>query len=244
MRFGLSIPARGDSLPHEFSGTIMTDFMDAQTGEIVLLSLRVSGIALFFSSLLGIPVGILLGLNRFPGKRLAVILIYTGMGFPPVVVGLLVYFLLSQRSLLAGLPFLPDLFTPEAMILAQIILAFPLVAGFTMTAVQAVDPALRLQVMALGATRTQAALAILREARNGVIAAIVAGFGGIISEVGAVMMVGGNIAGRTRVLTTAIVLETRQGNFETALALSLILLGMAFVVNALLFILQDRWQDA
>ncbi len=244
MRFGLSIPARGDILPHEFSGTIMADFMDAQTGAIVLLSLRVSGIALFFSSLLGIPVGILLGLNRFPGKRLAVILIYTGMGFPPVVVGLLVYFLLSQRSLLAGLPFLPDLFTPEAMILAQIILAFPLVAGFTMTAVQAVDPALRLQVMALGATRTQAALAILREARNGVIAAIVAGFGGIISEVGAVMMVGGNIAGRTRVLTTAIVLETRQGNFETALALSLILLGMAFVVNALLFILQDRWQDA
>ncbi|WP_298004010.1 ABC transporter permease, partial [Anaerolinea sp.] len=161
--------------------------MDAQAGEIVLLSLRVSGVALFFSSLLGIPAGVLLGLNRFPGKRLAVILIYTGMGFPPVVIGLLVYFLLSQRSPLAGLPFLPDLFTPEAMILAQIILAFPLVAGFTMTAIQAVDPALRLQVMALGATRAQAALSILREARNGVIAAIVAGFGGIISEVGAVM---------------------------------------------------------
>ncbi|WP_322507351.1 ABC transporter permease [Anaerolinea sp.] len=222
----------------------MTKFMDAQLGQIVLLSLRVSGAALFFSSLLGIPAGILLGLNRFPGKRIAIILIYTGMGFPPVVIGLLVYFLLSQRSPLAGLPFLPDLFTPEAMILAQIILAFPLVAGFTMTAVQAVDPALRLQVMALGATRMQAALAVLREARNGVIAAIVAGFGGIISEVGAVMMVGGNIEGRTRVLTTAIVLETRQGNFNTALALSVILLGMAFVVNALLFILQDRWQDA
>lgn len=191
--------------------------MDAQLGEIILLSLRVSATTLFFSSLCGIPAGILLGLNRFPGKRLAIILIYTGMGFPPVVIGLLVYFLLSQQSPLSALPFLPALFTPEAMILAQIILAFPLVAGFTMTAVQAVDPALRLQVMALGATRAQAALAVLRQAKNGVIAAIVAGFGGIISEVGAVMMVGGNIEGRTRVLTTAIILETRQGNFQTAL---------------------------
>ncbi|MGB5049281.1 MAG: ABC transporter permease, partial [Caldilineaceae bacterium] len=143
-----------------------------------------------------------------------------------------------------SLPFVPALFTPQAMILAQIILAFPLVAGFTMAAVAGVDPALRVQVRALGASNRQATLAVLEEAKGGVIAAVVAGFGGIISEVGAVMIVGGNIEGRTRVLTTAIVLETGKGNFALAIALSLVLLGLAFAANFAIVRLQGRSFDA
>jgi tungstate transport system permease protein len=135
---------------------------------------------------------------------------------------------------------MPALFTPGAMIVAQTIIAFPLVAGFTMAAVSGVDPALRLQVQALGASPWQATLAVLDEARTGVIAAVVAGFGGIISEVGAVMLVGGNIEGRTRVLTTAIVLETNKGNFDIALALGIILLAIAFATNAVILRLQGR----
>ncbi|MFZ1755025.1 MAG: ABC transporter permease [Caldilineaceae bacterium] len=220
--------------------------VDAALLEIVLLSLRVSGFALLISVLLGIPAGLLLGLRRFPGRRLVVALIYTGMAFPPVVIGLFVYLLLSRNGLLGShsLPFVPALFTPQAMILAQIILAFPLVAGFTMAAVAGVDPALRVQVRALGASNRQATLAVLEEAKGGVIAAVVAGFGGIISEVGAVMIVGGNIEGRTRVLTTAIVLETGKGNFALAIALSLVLLGLAFAANFAIVRLQGRSFDA
>ncbi len=144
------------------------------------------------------------------------------MGLPPVVVGLFVYLMLSRSG-----PFGPLgwLFTPKAMIVAQTIIALPLVAGLTLTAVQAVDPALRVQVRSLGATALQEAWAVIIEARIGVVAAIVAAFGGIISEVGAVMLVGGNIAGKTRVLTTAIVLNTRQGEFALAIALGVILLS-------------------
>jgi tungstate transport system permease protein len=213
--------------------------------EIVWLSLRVSGIALIIATLLGIPAGAILGLARFPGRRLLVALVYTGMAFPPVVVGLFVYIMLSRKGPLGGLAleWLPRLFTPEAMIVAQIIIAFPLVAGFTMTSVMAVDPNLRLQVQALGASRTQIALAVLEEARTGVIAAVVAGFGGIISEVGAVMLVGGNIEGQTRVLTTAIVLETNKGNFGLAIALGFILLSFAFFTNFLVLRLQGRSFD-
>lgn len=210
--------------------------------EIVLLSLRVSGVAVLISSLTGIPVGAFLGLRRFTGRRLLVALMYTGMGFPPVVIGLFVYLLLSNSNPLSRLelPFLPALFTPEAMILAQSIIAFPLVAGFSMAAVMAVDPQVRQQVRSLGATDRQTALTILSEARLGVLVSVVAGFGGIISEVGAVMLVGGNIAGRTRVLTTAIVLETRKGNFELALALGFVLLGLTFIANLAMLRLQGR----
>lgn len=219
--------------------------MASDLTEIVLLSLRVSGVALFFSALLGVPVGALVGLKRFKGRRLAAVLLYTGMGFPPVVIGLFVYLLLSRNGPLGALdlPFVPQLFTPEAMILAQTIIAFPLVAGFTMAAVMGVDPGLRQQVRSLGATPRQAALAVLMEARTGVIVAIVAGFGGIISEVGAVMLVGGNIEGRTRVLTTAIVLETRKGNFGLALALGAVLLAIAFAANLIMLRLQGRSFD-
>ena len=219
--------------------------MSADLAEIILLSLQVSGVALLISTLIGIPIGVVLGLNRFFGRRLLIALMYTGMGFPPVVIGLFVYLMLSRSGPLGSLnlPLIPALFTPGAMVVAQSIIAFPLVAGFTMAAVMGVDPHLRQQVMALGATKQQAALAVLMEARVGVIVAVIAGFGGIISEVGAVMMVGGNIEGRTRVLTTAIVLSTRQGEFNLAIALGLILLGITFVVNVAMLRLQGKSFD-
>ena len=219
--------------------------MSAQLTEIILLSLQVSGTALAFSTLIGVPLGVTLGLKRFLGRKLVMALLYTGMGFPPVVIGLFVYLLLSRSGPLGSLslPGLPELFTLAAMVVAQTIIAFPLVAGFTMAAVLGVDAALRQQVLALGATQRQAAWAVLREARVGVVASIVAGFGSIISEVGAVMLVGGNIEGRTRVLTTAIVLETRKGNFDLAMALGGVLLGLSFVSNLLLLRLQGRVGD-
>jgi len=210
---------------------------DRELWRVIWLSLQVSGSATLLSLLLGIPLGTFLALNDFPGRRVVVSLVNTGMGLPPVVVGLFVYLMLSRSGPLGLLGWL---FTPSAMVAAQIIIAFPLVAGLTMTAVQGVDPALRLQVRALGATRAQEVWAVLREARIGVIAAIVAAFGGIISEVGAVMLVGGNIEGKTRVLTTAIVLNTRTGDFDLALALGIILLALAFVANAALLRLQHR----
>ncbi len=195
---------------------------------IILLSLYVSGAALGAASLAGVPLGAFLALRPVPGKRLLELLIYTGMGLPPVVVGLCVYLLLSRSGPLGWLAWL---FTPPAMISAQIIIALPVVIGLTMAAVEGVDPALRLQVRALGAAPHQALWTVLNEARGGVLAAILAAFGSIISEVGAVMLVGGNVEGQTRVLTTAIVLETRQGNFELALALGAVLLGVTLLVN-------------
>jgi tungstate transport system permease protein len=162
-------------------------------------------------------------------------LIYTGMGLPPVVVGLAVYLLLSNRGPLGGLDWLV---TPGAMVLAQTVIALPLIVGLTLTAVQSLDPNLPLQVRALGATRRQLVWTMLVEARFGLFAAIAAAFGSIISEVGAVMLVGGNIEGETRVLTTAIVLETRRGNFALALALGIILLGLAFLSNWVFYRLQ------
>lgn len=211
--------------------------------EVILLSLKVSGAGLLLSTVVGIPLGGWLGLTEFPGRRFAMVLLYTGMGFPPVVVGLFVYLLLSRSG---PLGFLGWLFTPPAMIMAQAIISFPLIAGFTMAAVMAVDPGLRQQVLSLGATRRQAALTILSEARIGVVVSVIAGFGSIISEVGAVMLVGGNIEGRTRVLTTAIVLETRKGNFELAMALGFVLLGLAFLANVLMLYLQGGqvWSSA
>jgi tungstate transport system permease protein len=205
----------------------------------------VSGTALLFSSLIGIPLGALLGLSRFAGRRAVIALLYTGMGFPPVVIGLFVYLMLSRSGPLGRLnwPLIPSLFTPAAMVLAQSIISFPLVAGFTMAAVMGVDPQLRQQVRSLGATRWQTAWTVLGEARVGVIVSVIAGFGSIISEVGAVMLVGGNIDHRTRVLTTAIVLETRKGTFDLAIALGVVLLGLSFLVNVLMLYLQGRAFD-
>jgi tungstate transport system permease protein len=203
--------------------------------QVIVLSLQVSGVALLFSALVGIPIGAYLGLRQFPGRWLVMALIYTGMGFPPVVVGLFVYLFLSRSGPLGTLSWL---FTPNAMILAQTIISFPLVAGFTMAAVMGVDPNLRQQVQSLGADEWQTTLAILSEARVGVVVSIIAGFGSIISEVGAVMLVGGNIEGKTRVLTTAIVLNTRTGEFSLALALGIILLTLAFIANVAMLRLQ------
>lgn len=198
---------------------------------IITLSLYVSGVALALAAVAGVPLGALLALRPFAGRRLVELLIYTGMGLPPVVVGLAVYLALSRSGLLGGLGWL---FTPAAMITAQVVIALPLVIGLTASAVEAVDPALRLQVRALGASPRQVLAAVLLEARAGVLAALVAAFGGVISEVGAVMLVGGNIEGETRVLTTAIVLEMRKGNFGLALALGGVLLLLATAANFLL----------
>ena len=206
-------------------------------GPIVALSLYVSGLALAIATAIGLPLGALLALRPIPGKRLVELLLYTGMGLPPVVVGLAVYLLLSRSGPLGGLGWL---FTPPAMIMAQVIIALPLVAGLTMTAIEGLDPGLRLQLRSLGASPRQVMWTLLGEARGGVLAAIVAAFGGILSEVGAVMLVGGNLEGQTRVLTTAIVLETRKGDFTLALALGGVLLTLAFVSNAALLRLSGK----
>lgn len=212
---------------------------DADTWQIIALSLRVTGLALLISTVLGIPLGALLGLRAFPGRGLVVALVYTGMGLPPVVAGLLVYLLLSRAGPLGLLGWL---FTPRAMVVAQTIISLPLIAGLTSAAVQGVDPALRLQVRSLGATPVQVMRAVLWEARASVLVAVLAGFGSIISEVGAVMLVGGNIQGETRVLTTAIVLETRTGAFDRALALAAVLLAITFLINAIVLRLQGQLQ--
>lgn len=205
--------------------------------EIVFTSLSVTGAALIISAAIGIPAGALMGLTRFPGWRVVVTLVYTGMGLPPVVVGLAIYLLVSHGGPLGSMQWL---FTPAAMIMAQVVLAFPMIAGLTMAALDAVDPDLRLQIRSLGATSVQETIALLGEAREGIVASVVAGFGAIISEVGAAMLVGGNIEGQTRVLSTAIMLETRRGAFGLALALGGVLLSIAFAINLILLRLQRR----
>jgi tungstate transport system permease protein len=210
---------------------------DQATGEIIALSLYVSTVALLLSAALGLPLGATLALRPFWGRRALVALIWTGMGLPPVVVGLAVYLALSRSGPLGGLGWL---FTPAAMIVAQTVICLPVVAGLTMSAIEGVDPALRAQLRALGANPGQVTRALLWEARVGVLVALIAGFGAIISEVGAVMLVGGNIAGSTRVLTTAIVLETRKGEFDLALALAFVLLGITLLINVAALLLQQR----
>lgn len=202
---------------------------DPYLWQIIARSLQVSGLAVFLGLLAGIPLGTWLGLARFPGRGVAVALVNTGLALPPVVVGLFVYLLLSRQGPLGALDWL---YTPSAMIAAQFVLAAPYVAAITLAAVQSVPPELRLQARALGASRWQALMLHLREARLSLMAAVAAGFGAVISEVGAVIMVGGNVHGETRVITTAIVLETRRGRFATAMALGLILLVIAFAANA------------
>lgn len=200
-------------------------------------SLRVTVSALIISILIGVPFGTWFALAHFPGKRILAALIYTGMGLPPVVVGLIVYLILSRSGPASDLGWL---FSLQAMIIAQTIIATPLITGVTLSSILSVDPALSSQLRALGATRWQATLSVVAEARFGIVVGIVAGFGSIISEVGAVMLVGGNIDGKTRVLTTAVVLETRQGNFAVALAFGLILLSISFITNFALVLLQGR----
>lgn len=210
---------------------------NAEVWEIVFLSLRVSLFATAVALLLGIPVGAGLALARFPGRSFAVGALYAGMGLPPIVAGLLVSVLLWRNGPLgaAGL-----LYTPAAMAIAQALIATPIVAGLTLASVSALDPRYRMQLLALGAGRAQTVWWLLREARFPLIAAVVAGFGAVISEVGAAMMVGGNIKGETRVLTTATVLEVSRGHFDTAFALSFVLLGLTYLVTMSLALLQRQ----
>ena len=210
---------------------------DPAVWAIVALSVGVSGVATLISVLLGVPLGLGLALARFPGRTGLVTTVNSGMGLPPVVVGLVLSLLLWRTGPLGGLHLL---YTPSAMVLAQVVLALPLVAALTMAAIQQLDPRLRLQIRALGAGRLQLAVLLLGEIRRPLLGAVMAGFGAVISEVGASLMVGGNILGETRVLTTATVLETGKGNFDVAIALSTILLGLTFAIAGALTWLQQR----
>lgn len=210
---------------------------DPEVLQIAWLSVQISGSATLLSLLAGVPAGMALALARFPGHSLCVALVNTGMGLPPVVVGLFVSLFLWRSG---PLGFLQLLYTPAAIVIAQFIIAAPIVTGLTIAAMQQLNPRLRLQLLALGASRWQLLWLLMREARLPLLAAVMAGFGGVISEVGASMMVGGNLQGQTRVLTTATVLETGKGNFDLAIALSVILLLLAFSVNYLLTWIQQR----
>jgi tungstate transport system permease protein len=210
---------------------------DSEIGAVLWLSLRVSGTATLIALLLGIPAGAILALTRFPGRTLVVSAVNTGMGLPPVVVGLFVTILLWRSGPLGGWEML---YTPTAIVLAQAVIAAPIVTGITLAAVQNVPAQFRLQLYALGASRTQMVRVVLQEARLPMLAAVMAGFGGVISEIGASMMVGGNIKGHTRTLTTAMVLETGKGNFDVAIALSILLLALVFAVNWMLTAIQQR----
>jgi tungstate transport system permease protein len=210
---------------------------DAETFEIIGLSLRISLTATLIAFALGLPLGMLLAFGRFRGRRLALATVHTGMGMPPVVVGLIVTVALWRSGPLGSLDML---YTPSAMIVAQAAIGTPLVAGISAAALQQVDPDFRVQMQALGASRLRSLWAVAVEARLPLLAAVMAGFGAAVSEVGAAMMVGGNIAGETRVLTTAAVLETSKGNLALAVALGLILLLLAFLVNLVLTLAQQR----
>ena len=203
---------------------------------ILWLSLRVSATATGIALLLGVPAGAALALARFPGRTVLVSAVNTGMGLPPVVVGLFVTLLLWRSGPLGALEIL---YTPAAIVVAQAVIAAPIVTGITLAAVQNVPPMFRLQLLGLGASRVQAAWWVVKEARLPMLAAVMAGFGGVVSEIGASMMVGGNIKGQTRTLTTAMVLETGKGEFATAIALALLLLALMFLVNWLLTRLQQ-----
>jgi len=210
---------------------------DREVLAILWLSLEVSGLATGIALVVGIPAGSALALTRFPGRTLIVSAVNTGMGLPPVVVGLFVTLFLWRSGPLGAFEIL---YTPTAIVLAQAVIAAPIVTGITLAAVQNVPPAFRLQLLGLGASRPQMVWWVLKEARLPVLAAVMAGFGGVISEIGASMMVGGNIKGQTRTLTTAMVLETGKGNFEVAIALAILLLLLIFFVNWTLTHLQQR----
>jgi tungstate transport system permease protein len=210
---------------------------DTEIWQITLLSLEVAGLSTLISLIIGLPLGTWLALGKFHGRSLLMSIVNTGMGLPPVVVGLFVALMLWRSGPLGDLKLI---YTPAAIVIAQVIISFPVVTGLTAAALQALDPRLRLQLLGLGASTTQMVVLLWREARLPLLAALMAAFGAVISEVGASMMVGGNIRGQTRVLTTAIVLETGKGNFNIAIALGLLLLAITFLVNWALTVIQQR----
>jgi tungstate transport system permease protein len=205
--------------------------------EVTLLSLKVSGLATLISLLIGLPLGTLLALTKFPGRSFFLTVVNTGMALPPVVVGLAVAMTLWRSGPLGGLHLI---YTPAAIIIAQVIIAAPVITGLTVAALQALDSRLRLQLLGLGASRLQMVFSIWQEARLPLLAALMAGFGSVISEVGASMMVGGNIRHQTRVLTTSIVLETSKGEFGNAIALGVLLLMITFLINYALTWIQQK----
>ncbi len=212
-------------------------FNNPDVWEITLLSLKVSGLATLISLVLGLPFGTLLAFGKFPGRPFLMTIVNTGMALPPVVVGLAVAMGLWRSGPLGSLNLI---YTPAAIVIAQVIISSPVVTGLTAAALQHQDPRLRLQLLGLGASRLQMVLSLWREARLPLLAALMAGFGAVISEVGASMMVGGNIRHQTRVLTTAIVLETNKGEFATAIALGILLLVITFLINYALTWVQQR----
>lgn len=210
---------------------------DPELWAIILRTLAISGAATLLAMIAGVPVGYALARGRFRGRTVLLALVNTGMGMPPVVVGLVVWLLLTRSGPLGGLELI---YTRRAMVLAQFLISTPLVIGFTAASVQALPPQLPDLLASLGAGRLRALWLLSREAKLGLLAAVMAGFGAIVSEVGASMTVGGNLRGSTRVLTTAIVTETSRGNLPVALALGLVLLLLAFLINFLLTVLQQR----
>jgi tungstate transport system permease protein len=211
--------------------------LDPEVLGITLLSLQVSGLATFISLVIGVSAGTAVALANFRGRKFIISLINTGMGLPPVVVGLFVTIMIWRNG---PFGFLEILYTPSAMIIAQSIIATPIIMGISLAAIQQLPENLRLQILSLGATRLQMVWVLIKEARLPLLAAVMAGFGGVISEVGASIMVGGNIKGYSRVLTTATVMETGKGNFDVAIALGIILLLLAFMVNLILTQIQQR----
>jgi tungstate transport system permease protein len=205
--------------------------------EIILLSLRVSGTALALAAAAGLPLAVVLGMRKFMGRDTLISLLNTFMGLPPVVVGLFVYLLLSRSG---PLGFMGLLYTPSAMIAAQTLLAFPIVVSLCHSAIVSVDPVIRQAAITLGATPAQVAVTVMNEARYGILSGIIAAFGRVMAEVGAILIVGGNIAGYTRVMTTTIALETDKGNFELALALGILLLVISLGINFILHAVQKK----
>ena len=221
---------------------IMAAFRMIITGDpeifaITWLTLKVSGLATLISLIIGVPAGVVLAWTRFPGRRIYISVVNTAMGFPPVVIGLWVFLFLARNGPLGSLEIL---YTPAAIVIAQSVIATPIVIGLTSAAVMQVDDKMRIQIKALGATKLQMLFTVIREARFSILAAVIAGFGAAISEVGASMMVGGNIKDYSRVLTTATVMEVSKGNSDVAIGISIILLMLAYFVTLGLTLLQQK----
>ncbi|MBI5182696.1 MAG: ABC transporter permease [Nitrospirae bacterium] len=227
-----------ETLLSGFSQAIRLIFsFDRELYSIIFLSLKVSGSALFLATIIGLPIGSLIGLKRFFGRDFIISLLNTFMGLPPVVVGLLLYLIFSRSG---PLGFMSLLYTPAAMIIAQTLLAAPIVAALSHSSIIGVDDIIKKSAITLGATPAQAAVKVIVEARYGIMAAIIAGFGRVIAEVGAILIVGGNIAGYTRVMTTTIALETDKGNFELAIALGVVLISISLCINIILHLAQKK----
>jgi tungstate transport system permease protein len=219
------------------SAFLMVFSLDAEMVSIIAVSLQVSCISTIFASMVGIPLGFVISFEKFPGKRMVITILNTLLALPTVVIGLFVYAFISRRGIFGPLDLL---YTQEAIIIGQTILIIPVVAAFTIAAISRIDERYRKTAMTLGANRLQTAWVIFREARFGIIAAVIAAYGRVISEVGISMMLGGNIKGFTRTMTTAMALEYDKGSFTLAIALGIVLLSFSFGMNLLFHFFQGR----